>query len=44
MNKLDKIIEILWNLDEEVWVFALFMLPYFIIGCYVFGSILMGLF
>ena len=44
MNKLDKLIETLWNTDDSVYCFVLFMLPYLLIGVYVFGSIIYGMF
>ena len=43
MNKLDMLIEKLWNVDDSVWAFIFFMLPYFIVGCIVFGTIICGM-
>lgn len=44
MNTIDKLIEKLWNTDDAIYCFILFMLPYLLIGAYVFGSIIVGLF
>jgi hypothetical protein len=40
----DHFLEWMWNQDDAIYCFALFMLPYLIIGVYVFGSIIAGLF
>lgn len=43
MNKIDNLIEKMWNTDDSVWCFLFFMLPYLLIGAFVFGSIALGL-
>ena len=40
----DKFLEWLWNKDDAIYCFIFFMLPYLLIGAYVFATIIRGMF